>query len=345
MSSRSGITTQASTVLVVDDLSSNARLLERILTAAGHAVVTAGDGLEALKVVASARPDMILMDVRMPKCDGFEACQRLKHDPATRLIPVVLMTGSVEREDRIRAIEAGADDFLAKPVDEAELRARVRSLVRLKKYTDDLDSAESVILSLALTVEARDPYTQGHCERLAAYAVSLGQRLGLPEEDLAALHRGGYLHDIGKIAIPDAILMKPGPLTTEEFAQMKQHPVVGDRLCGNLRALHRVRPIVRHHHERLDGTGYPDGLAGDAIPLLAQIITVVDVFDALTTQRPYAMMRTPDEAYEELRKEARRGWRDARLVEEFIDGVRGTGPLVVRHPPKGTLVAIGTPQR
>ena len=167
----------------------------------------------------------------------------------------------------------------------------------------------------------------------------------MPEEDLAALHRGGYLHDIGKIAIPDAILMKPGPLTPEEFAQMKQHPLVGDRLCGNLRALHRVRPIVRHHHERLDGTGYPDGLAGDAIPLLAQIITVVDVFDALTTQRPYAMMRTPDEAYEELRQEARRGWRDARLVDEFIDGVRSTGPLVVRHPPKGALVAIGTPQR
>jgi putative two-component system response regulator len=194
--------------------------------------------------------------------------------------------------------------------------------VRLKKYTDDLDSAESVILSLALTVEARDPYTQGHCERLAGYAVSLGQRLGLSEEDLAALHRGGYLHDIGKIAIPDSILLKPGPLTKEEFTRMKQHPVIGDRLCGNLRALHRVRPIVRYHHERLDGSGYPEGLAGDAVPLLAQIIAVVDVFDALTTPRPYASVRSPQEAHEELRREARRGWRDPRIVAEFVEATR-----------------------
>jgi putative two-component system response regulator len=319
---RSGTTAHASTVLVVDDQASNLRLLERLLKNDGHAVVTAADGLEALNLVASSQPDMILMDVRMPNSNGFDTCQKLKQDPATRLIPIVLMTGSVEREDRIRAIEAGADDFLTKPVDEPELRARVRSLVRLKKYTDDLDSAEAVILSLALTVEARDPYTQGHCERLAGYAVSLGQRLGLPEEDLAALHRGGYLHDIGKVAIPDSILLKPGPLTAEEFEQMKQHPVIGDRLCGNLRALHRVRPIVRYHHERLDGSGYPEGLSGDAVPLLAQIIAIVDVFDALTTARPYTAVRTAEEAHEELRQEARRGWRNPQLVTEFVEATR-----------------------
>jgi putative two-component system response regulator len=333
MSLRCGTPHHASTVLVVDDLASNLRLLARLLKNDGHEVITAANGLEAMGIVMAERPDMILMDVRMPQCDGFEACRRLKQDPATRLIPVVLMTGSVERDDRIRAIEAGADDFLTKPVDEPELRARVRSLVRLKKYTDDLDSAESVILSLALTVEARDPYTQGHCERLASYAVTLGQRLGLPEEDLAALHRGGYLHDIGKIAIPDAILMKPGPLTDAEFAQMKQHPVIGDRLCGNLRALHHVRPIVRYHHERLDGSGYPEGLSGDDVPVLAQIIAIVDVFDALTTPRPYASMRTHDAAHEELRREARRGWRDARLVEEFIAASR-SGQLVVTGAPR-----------
>jgi len=319
---RGGGPAQTGTVLVVDDMSANVRLLERLLAVEGHTVLTAGDGLAGMAIVAATPPDIVLSDVRMPKADGFELCRRLKQDPVTRLIPVVLMTGSVEREDRIRAIEAGADDFLAKPVDEPELRARVRSLIRLKKYTDDLDSAESVILSLALTVEARDPYTQGHCERLAVYATGLGRHLGLAEEDLAALHRGGYLHDIGKIAIPDAVLMKPGPLTPEEFEQMKQHPVIGDRLCGNLRALTRVRPIVRNHHERLDGSGYPDGLAGDAIPLLAQIISVVDVYDALTTARPYAAVRTADGACEELRSEARRGWRDAALVEAFIDARR-----------------------
>jgi putative two-component system response regulator len=316
---RAGVPPHAGLVLVVDDMSANVRLLERLLVADGHTVLTAGDGLQALEIVAATPPDIILSDVRMPRCEGFELCERLKQDPKTRLIPVVLMTGSVEREDRIRAIEAGADDFLTKPVDEPELRARVRSLIRLKKYTDDLDSAESVILSLALTVEARDPYTQGHCERLAGYAVALGRRLGLPEEDLAALYRGGYLHDIGKIAIPDAILLKHGPLTPEEIGVMRQHPLIGDRLCGNLRALSRVRPIVRYHHERLDGSGYPEGLSGNAIPLLAQIISVVDVYDALTTERPYTVVRTPDGAYDELRLEAGRGWRDPAMVETFID--------------------------
>jgi putative two-component system response regulator len=234
------------------------------------------------------------------------------------LIPVVLMTGSAERADRVRAAEAGADDFLTKPVDEPELKARVRSLVRLKRYTDDLDSAESVILSLARTIEARDPCTEGHCERLSRYAVTLGERLGLPEEDLAALHRGGYLHDIGKIAIPDAILRKPGPLTPDEYDQMKEHSAIGERMCGSLRFLSRVKPIIRHHHERLDGTGYPDGLRGDEIPRLAQVIGIVDVFDALTTWRPYKAAVPVPEAVLKLRREVEQGWRDAALVDPFL---------------------------
>jgi putative two-component system response regulator len=305
-------------VLVVDDLSANARLLERLLVAEGFAVVTAGDGEEALAAVAASAPDVVLMDLRMPRRDGFSACEALKHNPATRLIPVILMTGSAEQQDRVRAIEAGADDFLTKPVDQTELKARVRSLVRLKRYTDDLDSAESVILTLARTIEARDPCTEGHCERLSRYAVALGHRLGLPEDDLAALHRGGYLHDIGKIAIPDAILRKPGPLDAAEYEAMKAHSEIGERLCGGLRFLSRVRLIVRHHHERLDGSGYPDGLRGNDIPLLAQIISVVDVFDALTTSRPYKQAFPLHEAVEALRMEVERGWRDATLVREFL---------------------------
>lgn len=313
----------AGTVLVVDDLASNIRLLTRILTADGYEVVPAASGAEAIAAIAQQAPDVVLMDVRMPGRDGFSVCDELKQNAETRLIPVVLMTGSTEREDRVRAIEAGADDFLRKPIDEPELKARVRSLVRLKRYTDDLDSAESVILSLARTVEARDPCTEGHCERLAQYAVVLGMRLGLPDEDLAALHRGGYLHDVGKIAVPDAILLKPDRLTDQEFEEVKVHPIVGERLCGELRALARVKPIVRHHHERLDGSGYPDGLRGDAIPRLAQIITVVDIFDALTTWRPYRQHpSTPEEAIAELRKEVERGWRDAVLVDELAEAVR-----------------------
>jgi len=309
---------QTGRILVVDDTAANVRLLERLLVLEGYSVYSAEDGQAAIEMVMREHPDLVLMDVRMPRCDGFEACRILKERHETCLIPVVLMTGLSERADRIRAIEAGADDFLTKPIDAAELTARVRSLVRLKRYTDDLDSAEAVITSLALTVEARDAYTDGHCQRLSRYGVAVGRRLHLPDDDLAALHRGGYLHDIGKIGIPDVLLMKPGSLTNSEFEVIKTHTVIGDRLCGNLRALSRVRPIVRHHHERLDGSGYPDGLEGDAIPLLAQIIGIVDIYDALTTGRPYKRAWPPELAFEELLNEARKGWRRRDLVDLLI---------------------------
>jgi putative two-component system response regulator len=229
----------------------------------------------------------------------------------------VLVTGLGEREDRIRGIEAGADDFLTKPPVLAELTARVRSLVRLKRFTDELESAESMVVSLAMTIEARDAYTEGHCERLARYATALGRRLRLAEDDLAALYRGGYLHDVGKVAVPDVVLLKEGPLSTEERLIMQRHPVVGDRLCSGLRSLRRVRPIIRHHHERLDGSGYPDGLHGDAIPLLAQVISIVDIYDALTTSRPYRGTLGPAEACTQLAEEVRQGWLNRELVEEF----------------------------
>jgi cyclic di-GMP phosphodiesterase len=305
-------------ILVVDDVAANARLLERHLTADGHRVSFARDGVEALEFVGREHPDLVLMDVMMPLLDGFETCRLLKNDPATRLVPVVLVTALTDSSDRVRGLEVGADDFVSKPVNVAELTARVRSLLRIKRYTDELDSAESVIVSLALTIEARDAATDGHCQRLAGYAVRLGAALGLGEDDLSALTRGGFLHDIGKVGIPDAILLKTSKLTAAEFAVMQQHTVIGDRLCGELRSLRRVRPIVRHHHERLDGSGYPDGLKGSAVPLLAQIMSVVDVFDALTNVRPYKAALPPARAHEELEREARQGWRDRELVEMFI---------------------------
>lgn len=306
------------TILVVDDIESNLRLLDRLLTRDGHHVVTAHDGHEALAMVGRQHPDLIIMDVMMPGLNGFETCRQLKSAPVTRLIPVVLVTALQDSGDRIRGLEVGADEFIRKPVNASELSARVRSLVRLKRFTDELDSAESVILSLALTVEARDATTEGHCQRLGRYAVALGQELGLEGAEIAALARGGILHDIGKVGVPDAVLLKPSQLTREEFDVMKQHTVIGDRLCGELRSLRRVRPIVRHHHERLDGTGYPDGLKGDAVPLLAQIMGVVDVFDALTSSRPYKQALPFERAYEELSAEAARGWRDRALVHALI---------------------------
>src|SRR6185369_7984629 len=274
-------------VLVVDDVEANRSLVTALLTRDGYRVDAAASGAAALECVRRDPPDLVLLDVMMPAPNGFDVCRALKADAGTRLIPVVLITALQQSEDRIKGFEAGADDFISKPFNAHELRARVRSLLRLKRYTDDLDSAESVILSLALTIEARDGYTEGHCERLARYATTLGRRIDLGDEDVRVLERGGYLHDIGKVGIPDAILLKPGRLTPAELAGMQQHAVIGDRLCGELRSLRQVRPIVRHHHERQDGTGYPDGLSGDAIPLFAQIIAIVDVFDALTTERPY----------------------------------------------------------
>ena len=284
----------------------------------GYEVLTATNGELALQSVARDRPDLVLLDVNMPGIDGFEVCRRLKSDSRTRLIPIVLITALHATEDRVRGIEAGADDFLTKPPVVAELEARVRSLTRLKRYTDELDSAESVILTLGLTIESRDPSMQGHCERLARYAAALGARLGLDDDQLVALHRGAFLHDVGKVGIPDVILLKPDRLTPSERAVMQQHAVIGHRLCGELRALEDVRPIVRHHHERPDGTGYPDRLEGDSIPLLARILNVVDGYDALTTERPYKAALSRAQAFRELRKEAAKGWKFPALVEEFV---------------------------
>ena len=308
----------AGVVLVVDDVPANVELMKTLLTREGYVVFTASDGEQALEMVERERPDLVLMDVVMPNLSGYDVCERIKQDKATRLTPVVLITALQQREDRIQGINVGADDFLTKPVDVHELKARARSLVRLKRFTDDLDTAESVIMSMALVIEARDEYTEGHCQRLAGYATALGAALQLGEEDMAALYRGGFLHDVGKVGIPDSVLLKAAQLTRAEYTAMQQHPVIGDRLCGELRSLRRVRPIVRHHHERLDGSGYPDRLKGDAIPMLAQIMGIVDVYDAITTERPYKMAASPEHAYEELMREANKGWRRKDLVEAFI---------------------------
>jgi putative two-component system response regulator len=267
-------------ILVVEDDPLVGGLLVKQLEREGHRVERASSGEHALAFIEFWQPDVILSDLQLPGIDGFEVCRRIKRSAVTRLIPVVLITGLDARQHRLEGIVAGADDFLSKPYDVQELKARVQSLLRLKRYTDDLESAESVILSLAMTVEARDRYTQGHCERIARYASALGEAVGCREEEIRALRLGGYLHDVGKIAVPDAVLQKSGKLTDAEYDVIKQHPVVGERLCGNLRSLALVRPIVRHHHERLDGSGYPDGRRGDDVPLLAQIVGIVDVYDA-----------------------------------------------------------------
>ena len=305
------------TILVADDNEMNRELLCDILIGEGYKVVCAADGEEALLAVSNRSIDLALLDVMMPGKTGFDVCQDIKSRPETRFIPVVLVTGLTSVDERIRGIRSGADDFLSKPVNSQELLARTRSLLRLKEYTDELENAETVLFSLALSIEAKDPYTKGHCDRLSAYSEALGQRLGLPQEQCVALRRAGVVHDIGKIGVPEHILIKQDSLTDVEWKVMKEHPLTGERICSPLKSFRLVLPIIRHHHEKLDGSGYPDGLKGDKIPLTARVLQITDIYDALVTDRPYRRALAHEEAIRTMRNEARRGWWDSKLIDEF----------------------------
>jgi len=319
------------TILVAEDDARWRTVLERLLRFEGLDVVTAADGETALRLFKEVEPDLVLLDVLMPAPDGFEVCRRLKSNPDTMLTPVVLLTALATVESRVRGIEAGTDEFLSKPFERVELIARVRSLLRVKSYTDELERAENVVFTLARSIEARDPYTEGHCERLSAYASRLGERIGLSDEDVTALRRGGVVHDIGKVVVPDRILLKTEPLTPEETAIMQQHPITGENICKNLKSFRLVLPIIRHHHERLDGSGYPDGLKGEEIPITARVLQIVDVYDALTTERPYKLAFSSDEALQRMQTEVERQWWDPKIFAEFrsmvCDGMTSGGTL------------------
>lgn len=305
-------------VLVVDDNRDNLSTMREMLQSRGYQVCTVDSAEEAERQIRRHPPDVILLDVMLPGKSGYQLCQELKSNPATRLVPVVMITGLSDRDSRLQGINAGADDFLNKPIYPEELFARVNSLVRLKQFTDELDHAGAVLCSLGLSVESRDPYTEGHCERLSRYATDLGRYMGLDEESIVALKRGGFLHDLGKVAIPDKVLKKGSNLTPAERKIMQQHPVIGERICKPLKSLRKVLPIIRHHHEHWDGSGYPDGLAGEDIPLLARVLQVVDVYDALRTARPYKTALSHDAAIEVMQQEADRGLWDANIVRAFI---------------------------
>jgi cyclic di-GMP phosphodiesterase len=310
------------TILVADDQAPNRELLEELLTTQGYKVITVPDGAEALARLGESPVDLVLLDVLMPHRNGFEVCHAIKSNPDTDLIPVILLTALSNKQDRIEGIKAGADDFLTRPVDRSELLARVRSLLKLKYRTDELERAETVLFSLARSIEGKDPYTHGHCERLVEYSATLGAHLGLPEEEITALRRAGIVHDIGKIAVPDSILLKPASLTPDEWKLIQEHPVVGERICAPLKSFRLVLPIIRHHHEKFDGSGYPDGLRGKDIPVTARVLQIVDVYDALTTVRPYKPAFSITDALQTMKQEVARGWWDAQIFAEFEQLVR-----------------------
>jgi putative two-component system response regulator len=305
------------TILILDQMDVNRRLLRAMLRAESYRVLEAKRAQEALTLLGSEKVDLVILDLMMPGMGGPEFCRIVKADRRTQFVPILMLTSVQGVENEVVGIDSGADEFLTKPLHPTVVRTRIRAMLRNKAAIDSLEEAEAILFALAQAIEQRDKYTGGHCERLAWYSVSLGMALGLPRPQLLALHRGGFLHDIGKVAVPDAILYKPGSLDEHEWTLMRTHPVKGEEICRPMKSLSPVLPVIRSHHERWDGSGYPDGLRGERIPLVARILQVADIYDAMTTVRPYKSAFSPAEALGMLDDEVARGWRDAELVGIF----------------------------
>lgn len=309
----------APAILLVDPVASNRNTLRAILRPTSGNIFECSHAREALEILAVHEVDLIVIDTNLPGMTGFELCRWLKVNAPTQLIPVLMIASSPGAHDEIEAFSAGADECVARPLNPMLVSVRVSALLRHKSVTDSLESAESILFTLAQAVERRDPLTGEHCHRLAVYSVALGKAVGVSQMDLLALYRAGYLHDIGKIGVPDAILFKNGALSPREWEVMRGHPEQGEAICRPMKSVAPVLPIIRHHHERWDGSGYPDGLRGDGIPLLARILQVCDIYDALTNVRSYKAALSPDDAASVLMAEARRGWRDPEIVNLFLD--------------------------
>ncbi len=311
-------------ILVVDDNSTNVELISVQLKPYNYDLRKAYDGEEALEMIKKEHPDLILLDLMMPRMSGYEVCKILKNDPATQLIPVIIVTALKELDDKIKAIELGADDFLMKPYNKLELVTRIKSLLRVKQLYDALDSSESVVFTLAETLEAKDVYTRGHSDRVARYSVLLGKHIGLNPSDIADLHKGSLLHDIGKVGVKDSVLNKEAKLTPEELAHIRTHPARGFEICKGLRSFKKLLPIIRSHHERWDGKGHPDGQKGTEIALSARICSITDAFDAMTSNRPYRKGISPLMAADIFERELMSGQWDPDLLKSFIELIRNS---------------------
>jgi putative two-component system response regulator len=305
-------------ILIVDDNPTVVELLRSHLKPYGYELDLAYDGEEALEKVRQRPPDLILLDLMMPRISGFEICKRIKHDKQTQFIPIIVITALSEQEDKLKAIELGADDFLVKPINRLELTTRIKSLLRMKLLHDDLDTSESILFSLAAALESKDFYTRGHSDRVSSLAAKIATGMGLRDREIESIKRGGLLHDIGKIGVKESILLKPGRLTDEEMSHIRTHTTRGFDICAPLKSLEPCLAIIRSHHERMDGQGYPDGLAGEDIPIAARITAVADCYDAMTTDRPYRGGMTMQEARAIFENEIDRGQWDPDCVRAFL---------------------------
>lgn len=309
-------------IIVADDSRQDAEILSQLLKDNGFTAVTASNGIEAIETAIKEHPDLILLDVDMPGENGYEVARQLKAHKSTRMVPIIMLTALAELGAKLQGLEAGVDDYLTKPYRPVELMARIRSLLRMKALNDQLDDAESIVFTLARIIEAKDSYTLGHADRVSRFSVALGKLLNRNASELEVLDKGGVLHDIGKMAVPDAILLKPGALTKEEFDIMKSHPVVGCTICERLRSAKDAIPLIRHHHEKLNGQGYPDGLKAADIPISVRIVNIADIYDALTTRRSYKDAWTVDKAFQVMFEEVQRGWWDGDILREWEKFVR-----------------------
>lgn len=314
---------EKASILIVDDLEAHLELMEAIFEKEGCHVVTAHNADEALQLLEKSSSDMAILDVMMPGMNGYELCKRLKEKSGARFFPVILVTSLSELEDKIAGIEAGADDFITKPFKSIELTTKVRSLLKFKKLQEELDHSESVILTLAVALESKDPYTKGHSERVGNLSAEFAAFIGLPEKEQAIIKKTGIIHDIGKIGIGDHILHKSGILTKEEVIFIEQHTVIGEKICKPLYSLNVILPIIRHHHERWDGEGYPDGLKGEQIPIMARILSIVDTLDAMVSERPYRKPISIEKAIKKMEEEKTSGQWDPALLEKFVEMMRG----------------------
>ena len=322
-------------VLIVDDDPFHRSLEREILPPSKYEISEAGSGMEALDVLRSRSFDVVLLDKHMPGMDGDEVCRRIRGELGLTMLPILMVTGNHDIGNLTQSLSAGATDFLRKPYNPADLLARLDAAVCRKRLTDQLDSAESMLFALARMVEAKDANTGDHCSRLSHSGVALGKELGLGVDELMALRRGGVLHDIGKLGIPDSILLKPGKLTEDEWGIMRQHVDIGAQLVGGLKTMKLTVPIIRHHHEKWDGSGYPEGLQGESIPLLARVFQTVDIYDALAHARPYKQALAQQQVIEIMEAEAAKGWRDPVLTAIFLKIVR-TRPEELDAPTAST---------